>query len=113
LPVASGGAAFVGMSVEAQTATTTVPGGNHIVIPTTPFNRVYPGDTNPYQTNPYGTVDARLGYEAADGRWKVVLWGKNILDKYYWTNVVTSNDATARFAGRPATYGITVGFKTK
>jgi outer membrane receptor protein involved in Fe transport len=58
-------------------------------------------------------VDARVGYAAADGQWRVWLWGKNVLDKYYWTNVVTSNDATARFAGYPATYGITFAAKFK
>ena len=104
---------FVGVSVDGQTSSTTVPGGNHIVIPQSAVNRVYPGDTYPYQTNSYATVDAQLGYETADGRWKVMLWGKNIFDKYYWSNVVASNDATARFAGRPGTYGVMFSFKVK
>jgi len=39
-----------------------------------------------------------------------MVWAKNLLSKYYWTNVVTTSDASARFAGRPATYGVTVGF---
>jgi iron complex outermembrane recepter protein len=107
------GAPFVGMTVGGQTSSTAVPGGNHIQIPVTPDNRVYPGDTYPYELNPYATVDARVGYAAQSDTWKVWLWGKNILDKYYWTNVVTSNDATARFAGYPATYGITFAMKFK
>jgi outer membrane receptor protein involved in Fe transport len=111
--LAGGGTPFVGFSVDAQSSSETVPGGGHITIPASPVNRVIPGVTYLYQINPRATMDARLGYESEDGRWKVMLWGKNILDKYYWTNVVTSNDATARFAGRPATYGITFGFKVK
>jgi iron complex outermembrane recepter protein len=107
------GAPFVGMTVGGQTSSTAVPGGNHIQIPVTADNRVLPGDAYPYELNPYATVDARLGYAAADGNWKVWFWGKNILDKYYWTNVVTSNDATARFAGFPATYGVTFAMKFK
>lgn len=111
VPYASG-EPFVGMTVNGQTSSTAVPGGDEIQIPASPVNRVYPGDTYPYLLNAYATVDARLGYAAADN-WKVWLWGKNILDKYYWTNVVTSNDATARFAGFPATYGITFAMKFK
>jgi outer membrane receptor protein involved in Fe transport len=109
----SSGEPFVGMTVGGQTSSTAVPGGNHIQIPATPANRVLPGDTHIYNLNPYATVDARVGYAAADGQWRVWLWGKNVLDKYYWTNVVTSNDATARFAGYPATYGITFAAKFK
>ena len=57
------------------------------------------------------TVDARLGYEAEDGLWKVMLWGKNLTNEYYYTNVVPSSEGDARSVGRPATYGITVGMK--
>ena len=37
--------------------------------------------------------------------------GKNIFNQYYWTNVVTASDFTSRYAGRGATYGVTLGFK--
>ena len=40
-----------------------------------------------------------------------MLWGKNIFDKYYWTAVIPSSDSSARFAGKPATYGVTFGYK--
>jgi len=43
----------------------------------------------------------------------VMFWGKNIANKYYWTNVISSADSAARFAGAPATYGVTIGFKMK
>lgn len=109
----NGAAPFAGLSVSGQTSSTTVPGGNYVTIPASSVNRVYPGDTYPFETNSYAVIDAQLGYEATDGRWKVMLWGKNLTNKYYWTNVVASNDAIGRYAGRPATYGITVGFKIK
>lgn len=40
-------------------------------------------------------------------------WGKNIFDTNYWTTVIPLNDSQGRFAGMPATYGITIGFKVK
>lgn len=111
--VPNGAHPFVGLSVQGQTSADTVIGGDNIVFPTGPGDRVLPGLSRVYETNPYATVDARAGYEAADGRWKVMVWGKNVLDKYYWTNVYTSNDATARWAGMPATFGVTFSFKLK
>jgi iron complex outermembrane recepter protein len=111
--IPDGGRPFVGMSVDGQTSSDTVIGGDNIVFPTGPGDRVLPGLSRVYQIDPYATVDARMGYETADGRWKVMLWGKNILNKYYWTNVYTSNDATARWAGMPATFGVTFTFKLK
>ena len=64
-----------------------------------------------FMIDSYATVDARLGYEAEDGLWKVMLWGKNLTNEYYFTNVVPSSEGGARTVGRPATYGITVGMK--
>ena len=49
----------------------------------------------------------------ADGKWSVMVWGKNLGNKYYWNNVVTSSDFTARWAGMPATYGISWTTKTR
>jgi outer membrane receptor protein involved in Fe transport len=109
----NGGAPLVGVGATAQGETDTIAGGGAIVIPTTATNRVLPGLVHPWTTNPYATVDARLGYEAPDNRWSVTLWGKNIFDKYYWTNVVTNEDAVMRFAGLPATFGITFAAKIK
>ncbi|WP_169799524.1 TonB-dependent receptor [Novosphingobium lentum] len=58
---------------------------------------------NVFNIKGYTTADARLGYEAADGAWKVMVWGKNIFDTYYWTTVIPSNDSQGRLAGMPAT----------
>ena len=83
------------------------------------FPRVAPADEltgldMPEMGTPgYTTVDGRFGIEGPDGQWKVMFWGKNIFDKYYWTNVISSADSAARFSGRPATYGVTLSFKTK
>lgn len=108
---AGGGAPFVGVSVNGHSSSDTVPGGNGIIIPPAATTRILPGLVHPFTTKAYATVDARLGYEAAGGRWKLMVWGKNILNEYYWTNVVTASDYSARYAGRPASYGVTLGFK--
>lgn len=51
------------------------------------------------------------GVEAADGRWGVRLWGRNVTNTYYWTSAVQNQDVNIRFAGRPATYGVSVSAK--
>ena len=59
----------------------------------------------------YAVFDARLGYAFAGDRYRVMLWGKNVFNKYYVTNANHFLDATVRFAGQPATYGVTLSFK--
>jgi iron complex outermembrane receptor protein len=111
--MASGGTPFVGVSVEGRSMQDTAVGGSSIVIPASPVVRQLPGNSHPFTTNAYATVDARVGYEAPGGAWKITVYGRNIFNKYYWTNVVTASDASARYAGMPATYGVTLGVKFK
>ena len=54
-------------------------------------------------------VDLRAGIE--NDHWKVWLWGRNITDEYYWINSNKVNDSIIRFAGMPATYGITLSYR--
>ncbi len=110
----SGGAPFLGFTVSARSNQSAAIGGEDTTLPVTGTNRfrIAPGaGPYPYLIDGYATVDARLGYEAPEGRWKVIVWGKNIFDKYYWTAVIPSSDTSARLAGRPATYGVTFGFR--
>ena len=58
----------------------------------------------------YSVVNARMGYRSEDGNWRLTLWGKNILDEYYTTNVIASSDTSARFIGRSRTFGLTLGY---
>lgn len=64
-------------------------------------------------TKAYTLIDLRAGVEAPDGRWRVTLWGRNITDSYYWTTANANLDTTVRFAGMPATYGVTLSFKLR
>lgn len=59
----------------------------------------------------YTLLDLRAGMGSADERWKVSVWGRNVTNKYYWTNAYKIADTSARFAGMPATYGVTFSFR--
>ncbi|WP_176596364.1 MULTISPECIES: TonB-dependent receptor [Sphingobium] len=108
--LSNGGTPFIGISVQGRSGQDTAIGGSQLAVPQTVGTRLLPGLVHPFTINPYATVDARMGYEAPNGRWKVTLFGKNILNKYYWNNVLY-NEAITRYPGAPATYGITLGFK--
>src|SRR3546814_15672466 len=70
-------------------------------------------DKDLYEVNGRTLVSARLGVEAPDGRWAVFGWGRNIFNKYYWTNTIQTYDTVVRYAGRPAEYGLTVRFRSE
>jgi len=60
---------------------------------------------------PYTLLDLRVGVAFAGpnkGRYRAWLWGRNITNEYYWTNVFANANAVSRFVGQPATYGITL-----
>ncbi|MDB5445508.1 MAG: fyuA 12 [Phenylobacterium sp.] len=57
---------------------------------------------------PFVLVDLRAGVERRDGRYRLWIWGKNVGDTYYWSNVLAYVNAISRFVGEPATYGITL-----
>jgi iron complex outermembrane receptor protein len=46
----------------------------------------------------------------ADSR-RVQIWGKNVTNKGYWSNVVHIYDTYDRITGQPVTYGITFSAK--
>lgn len=59
----------------------------------------------------YGLLNARVGYELADGRWTVELWGKNLTDKLYPNDHGTPVlggllGQTSVNYGAPRTYGV-------
>jgi iron complex outermembrane recepter protein len=97
---------FVGGGVTVRSDTISVVGGD-----TNPANLVQSGDRKISGIDAYTLVDARAGIVSMDGRWRISLFGKNLTDRYYWNNVVSSSDAVARFAGLPRTYGIDVSFR--
>lgn len=105
------GTPFVGLTVNARSGAEAAIAAKRVDYADAPNTFVKPGVDCVYCIKGYATVDARIGFEGEGDRWSVSVWGKNILNKYYWTNVITSYEAAARAAGMPATYGITIGFK--
>ncbi len=96
---------FVGTTISYRTSTVADVGGNEVLPAAS-------GVTNkPFSIDGYTLVDFRGGVQSADGRWRVSAFAKNAFNAYYWTNVVLATDSIARFAGRPATFGLTVAFK--
>src|SRR3546814_14477993 len=65
-----------------------------------------------YKINARTLVDLSAGIATTDGRWRAGLWGKNVLNKYYWTNAIQAYDNIMRYAARPAEYGLTVDRKS-
>jgi outer membrane receptor protein involved in Fe transport len=53
-------------------------------------------------------LDLRAGLDFSNGHYRIWVWGKNVTDEYYWSNVFANGDAIARFVGQPATYGISL-----
>ena len=57
----------------------------------------------------YGLVNASIGFETGDGRWRLSFWGNNLSDKEYVLIRGTSG-AIAEYHGAPRTYGATLTF---
>lgn len=59
----------------------------------------------------YKLVDLRAGVRDEAAGWKVTVFGNNVFNTYYWSNVIRGSDGVARAAARPASYGIEFGYK--
>lgn len=63
-------------------------------------------------TDDYGVANARVGFGADDGKWRVLLWGRNITDEYYFPAAYNGgNGPFIRVNGMPRTYGVTLDYK--
>jgi outer membrane receptor protein involved in Fe transport len=59
-----------------------------------------------FRIDSFTLVELRAGVEFDNARHRVWIWGKNVTDEYYWTNVFANGNAVARFVGQPADYGV-------
>jgi outer membrane receptor protein involved in Fe transport len=102
---------FFGANVNYRSETAAALRGATTPLPSdVPGARTAPGIEFPYKIPSYITVDIRAGLEFENGRYKLMAWGKNILNEQYVTNVIPGSDTISRFVGRPATYGVTFAF---
>ncbi len=53
-------------------------------------------------------IDARIGFETENERWRFTLWGKNLTDREYFRASTGANNV---FAAPPLTFGVDVGFR--
>jgi iron complex outermembrane receptor protein len=64
-------------------------------------------------TDDYTIFGARLGLGAADGKWRAMLWGRNLTDEdYYPAAYQGGNGPYIRVQGMPLTYGVTISYFT-
>jgi iron complex outermembrane receptor protein len=63
-------------------------------------------------TDSYSVINARIGFGTDDGRWRVLLWGRNLSDEYYYPSAYTGgNGPFIRSVGMPRTYGISLDYR--
>lgn len=60
--------------------------------------------------DPYGLVDARLTFAPEGQGYSISLWGKNLADKLYRTNIVAFFGDEVSTLGAPRTWGVTLGY---
>jgi len=53
----------------------------------------------------YALLNARIGFESADQRWRVMLWGRNLADEEF-VRIRGTSGAIAEYYGPPRTYGL-------
>ena len=97
---------FVGGTVSYRSSTVAIIGGD---FPTPTITASAVG--NPFVINDYTLVDLRAGIASKDDRWRVSVYGKNVFNQYYWSNVVAAFDTIGRYAGMPGTYGVSFSFR--
>jgi iron complex outermembrane receptor protein len=80
-------------------------------------NYTYQGSTYqgfgnlPYEyITSYGLLDARVGLKSATDTWHAELFGTNITNRYYWNTAGQDGDTFFRLAGKPAIFGVRVGY---
>jgi outer membrane receptor protein involved in Fe transport len=112
LPVSGNIRPFIGAALTKRTSTTSVVGSAVGAVINPGYRSLVPIEGT-YHVRGYTLLDLRAGLEAEDGSWRLMVWGKNVASKYYWNNVLIAYEAVTRYAGQPATYGITFGRKFK
>ncbi len=62
-------------------------------------------------TQDYTLLGARIGIAATDGRWRAMLWSRNLTDEDYYPSAYNGgNGPFVRVYGMPRTYGVTFSY---
>ena len=93
-PISAKWAAFGGGTLSYRSGTRSFFGGDdHFILPG------------------YALLDLRAGLEREDGSLSVMVWGRNVTNKFYKTFVSRATDTIFQTVGMPATFGVTVATK--
>jgi len=101
---------FVGATLSGRTSTTSIVGSAQGAPMLAGFRSLAPLAAT-YDLPGYTMLDLRAGVESADGDWRFTVWGRNITNEFSVSNVQQSFESIARYAGPPATYGVTFSHK--
>jgi outer membrane receptor protein involved in Fe transport len=110
LPTDSGIRPFFGATVTGRSSMTAIVGSASGARMKAGFRSIAPL-AELYNLPSYTMLDLRAGIQAPDGDWRFTVWGRNVTNEYSATNVLIANDVIARYAGQPATYGVTFSHK--
>ena len=64
-----------------------------------------------YDIDSYGTLNGSIGLYTLNDTWEFSLWGQNLTDEYYITQVTTNANVVLRYAGKPRTYGASLSYR--
>jgi iron complex outermembrane recepter protein len=56
----------------------------------------------------FAVLDLRAGVETERGRYRIWAWGRNVTNRYYWSNVLPYGNTISRYVAQPATYGLSL-----
>ncbi|HVH37775.1 MAG TPA: TonB-dependent receptor [Sphingomicrobium sp.] len=73
--------------------------------------KMYWAPDNLQDESPYGLLDGRVTLTPNDGDVTLSVWGKNITNKLYRTNIIAFFGDEVSRLGAPRTYGVEVGFR--
>jgi Outer membrane receptor proteins, mostly Fe transport len=63
-----------------------------------------------FKVDAYGLLNASVGVQSLDDRWRFQVWGRNLTNEYYWTAVSSNANVVVRFPGQPRTYGASLTY---
>ncbi|AOH87194.1 hypothetical protein AWL63_23820 (plasmid) [Sphingomonas panacis] len=103
-PISDGVKLTAGLQFNYRTKAVTVVGGESNPAVAIPAGRSLS------QIDAYGVLDGDIGLSLMDNKLNIAIYGKNLTNKYYWTNVVTTTNTVNRYAAMPITYGVRLGY---
>jgi outer membrane receptor protein involved in Fe transport len=106
VPTDGGIRPFLGATVSGRSGATAIVGSAEGAFMLAGFRSAVPL-SEIYNLPSYTMLDLRAGVEGPDGNWRLTVWGRNITNEFSATNVTEANEAIGRYAGPPATYGVT------